>query len=256
MKRIVLPSNLAVILAGGILLVSTLQVADPAEGSTGDGLAREFVAAAHSDLERVRELAHRHPELVHAAVATAEGEWETALAAAAHSGRTDIVAYLLGKGARIDVVAACAMGYDEVVRAIVEAYPVMRDRAPVHGRSLVEIVRASGADEEIEAILASERVGDPADAAPLTAALRQRYAGRFRTKRGFTFSIVERDGALMLHPSEAEEPLEMLHLGHHEFRAGKDPTVRMIFDGSGGASERIAIDEGRLQDSDGATRIE
>ena len=60
----------------------------------------EFVGRAHVDLARVQELLATNPSLIHAAFDWGNGDWETALGAATHSGRRDIVEFLLGKGAR------------------------------------------------------------------------------------------------------------------------------------------------------------
>ena len=55
------------------------------------------------------------------------GDWETALGAAGHMGRRDIAEVLLARGARLDVFAAAMLGQADIVRAIVEAFPAMRE---------------------------------------------------------------------------------------------------------------------------------
>src|SRR5438105_4281234 len=47
-------------------------------------LVNEFVARAHSDLQRVQILLEREPLLINAAWDWGDGDWETALGAAAH----------------------------------------------------------------------------------------------------------------------------------------------------------------------------
>ena len=69
-------------------------------------LVREFVMAAHGDLEKVQELLVESPSLLHAAYNWGGSDWESALGAAAHVGRKDIALYLLEKGARMDIFAA------------------------------------------------------------------------------------------------------------------------------------------------------
>ncbi len=66
-------------------------------------LVREFVMAAHGDLEKVQELLAESPSLLHASYNWGGSDWESALGAAAHVGRKDIALYLLEKG--------CSNGY-------------------------------------------------------------------------------------------------------------------------------------------------
>ncbi len=86
-------------------------------------LARDFVANAHGDLERVKALLAEQPKLVNAAWDWGGGDWETGLGAASHVGRRDIAEYLLEQGARLDLFAATMLGKLEIVRATLEAFP-------------------------------------------------------------------------------------------------------------------------------------
>jgi hypothetical protein len=109
-----------------------------------------FVANAHGDLDVVREQLAAEPALVNASWDWGGGDWETGLGAAAHMGRRDIAELLLERGARLDVFAAAMLGEIEIVRAIVSAYPAMRDAAGPHGIPLVEHARKGGADAVVE----------------------------------------------------------------------------------------------------------
>ena len=104
----------------------------------------EFVRTAHGGLEEVRAMLDREPALVNAAWDWGGGDWETGLGAAAHMGRRDIAELLLERGARLDLFAAAMLGHVEVVRAIVDAYPAMREAAGPHGIPLVEHARKGG----------------------------------------------------------------------------------------------------------------
>jgi hypothetical protein len=107
-------------------------------------LVRDFVANAHGDLDRVRQLLDQAPRLVNAAWDWGGGDWETGLGAAAHMGRKDIASYLLERGARIDLFAAAMLGKLEVVRALIEAFPgAQRVRGP-HGILLLDHAKAGG----------------------------------------------------------------------------------------------------------------
>jgi hypothetical protein len=103
-----------------------------------------FVAKAHGDLDAVRELLDEEPALLNSAWDWGGGDWETGLGAAAHMGRRDIALFLLERGARLDLFAAAMLGELEVVRAVLDAFPSLRDAPGPHGIPLVEHARAGG----------------------------------------------------------------------------------------------------------------
>src|SRR5947209_5378495 len=102
------------------------------------GVVGEFVGRSHVDLARVTELLNAYPTLIHASFDWGNGDWETALGAAAHSGRKDIVEFLLQRGARIDIFAAALLGKISVVRAILHETPDALHGTGPHGISLIE----------------------------------------------------------------------------------------------------------------------
>ncbi len=107
-------------------------------------LVREFVMAAHGDLEKVQELLAESPSLLHASYNWGGSDWESALGAAAHVGRKDIALYLLEKGARMDIFAAAMLGELEVVQAILVAQPEALRASGPHGISLLQHARMGG----------------------------------------------------------------------------------------------------------------
>ena len=107
-------------------------------------VVEEFVGKAHGDLDRDRQLLAQQPALINAAWDWGNGDWETGLGAAAHMGRRDIAAFLIGNGARLDIFAAAMLGQLEVVRAIVEANPVSASAPGPHGISLLRHALAGG----------------------------------------------------------------------------------------------------------------
>lgn len=104
----------------------------------------DFVANAHGDLDYVRAAVEAQPALANAAWDWGGGDWETGLGAAAHMGRRDIAELLLASGARLDLFAAAMLGEIEVVRAILDAHPEMRDAAGPHGIPLRAHAQAGG----------------------------------------------------------------------------------------------------------------
>jgi hypothetical protein len=107
-------------------------------------LVAEFVLKAHGDLDTVRRLLEQEPELVNAAWDWGGGDWETGLGAASHVGRRDIAECLLEHGARKDVFAAAMLGEVEIVRAMLDAQPELRDARGPHGIPLRAHAEAGG----------------------------------------------------------------------------------------------------------------
>jgi ankyrin repeat protein len=116
--------------------------------ATGEAIGattvQEFVGNAHGDLERVKALLEEEPGLINASWDWGGGDWETALGAAAHMGRRDIATYLLENGARLDLFAAAMLGETEIVRAILQAFPGMREALGPHGIPLIAHAQAGG----------------------------------------------------------------------------------------------------------------
>jgi hypothetical protein len=107
-------------------------------------LVAEFVLKAHGDLGVVKQLLEQDPAIVNAAWDWGGGDWETALGAASHVGRRDIAEYLLEHGARMDVFAAAMLGEVEIVRAMLDAQPELREARGPHGIPLVAHAEAGG----------------------------------------------------------------------------------------------------------------
>jgi hypothetical protein len=113
----------------------------------------EFIGRAHMDLARVTELVAEYPTVIHAAFDWGNGDWETALGAAAHSGRRDIVEFLLNRGARLDIFTAAFLGRLSLVRAIIHETPGALHQPGPHGISLLDHAKKGG-DPEMVAYLA------------------------------------------------------------------------------------------------------
>lgn len=109
-------------------------------------LVEEFVAVAHSDLERTRELLEQESGLVNASWDWGGGDFETALGAAAHMGRKDIANYLLENGARLDLFAAAMLGKYEIVKSALDTYPDAIHIPGLHNISLLEHAKFGGED--------------------------------------------------------------------------------------------------------------
>lgn len=110
----------------------------------GAEMVQEFVGSAHGDLPRVEALLAAEPRLINSAWDWGGGDWETGLGAAAHMGRRDIALLLLERGARLDIFAAAMLGELDIVQAMIQAFPPLRQASGPHGIPLVEHARAGG----------------------------------------------------------------------------------------------------------------
>jgi hypothetical protein len=82
----------------------------------------ESVGNAHGDLDKVREIVHRHPEVINA-----RATWnETPIEAAAQTGHRPLIDLLLECGAPVDFYTACVLGRADRVRAELAAHPAGR----------------------------------------------------------------------------------------------------------------------------------
>ena len=115
-------------------------------------MVREFVGAAHGNLDRTREMLGNEPGLLNATWDWKAGDFEMAIGGAGHMGRRDIALYLIGEGARMDVFVAAMLGELEIVKAFLTAYPgLIRSKGP-HGIPLTAHAKAGG--EQAAAVLA------------------------------------------------------------------------------------------------------
>lgn len=107
-------------------------------------LVKEFVYNAHSDFAKVKEMLEQEPGLLNAAWDWGNGDWETALGAAAHTGNRDIALHLLERGARIDLFAAAMLGKIDIVKAIVDDNPNALHSLGPHTIPLMAHAKAGG----------------------------------------------------------------------------------------------------------------
>lgn len=98
----------------------------------------EVVGVSHFDLDRLKVLVDARPELARATWDWSFGDWESAIGAASHVGRKDIVTYLLSRGARPDIFTFGMLGHYHAVKSMIEATPGVQRIAGPHGISLLQ----------------------------------------------------------------------------------------------------------------------
>jgi hypothetical protein len=111
-------------------------------------LVKAFVGAGHGDFAKVKEMVAQEPKLVLASWDRGGGDWESALQGASHTGNRAIALFLLEHGARIDAFCAAALGFRDVVLALLRAEPATATTKGPHGLTLLYHT-AIGGDVEI-----------------------------------------------------------------------------------------------------------
>jgi hypothetical protein len=109
---------------------------------------QDFVIYAHSDLAMTKKLLETEPALLNATIDWGGGDWESGLGGASHMGRGDIVTFLLGRGARIDIFCAAMLGQLDAVKAFLALQPRLIDARGPHGLSLHFHAQVGGKDAE------------------------------------------------------------------------------------------------------------
>lgn len=169
-----------------------------------DSIVSEVVGVSHFDLDRLKTLVDKRPELARAAWDWGFGDFETAIGAASHVGRKDIVEYLLQKGARPDLFTFAMLGDYETVKSMLTTLPVLQKTTGPHGITLLQHAKTGSASkdlskekkEEYNALiqyLESLKEAVQEKYIPLTEAEQQKYLGDYKygegSKDGFTIRL-------------------------------------------------------------------
>ena len=107
-------------------------------------LVKDFVIAAHRDLDRTKSLLAEEPRLLNATWDWGGGDFEMAIGGAGHMGRRDIARFLIDNGGRMDIFVAAMLGELEIVRSTLKAFPNMLNSRGPHGITLLAHARAGG----------------------------------------------------------------------------------------------------------------
>lgn len=189
-------------------------------------VASEVVGVSHFNLNRLKELVDPRPELAKASWDWGFGDWETAIDAATHVGRKDIVEYLVSKGALPTLFTFAFLGEIETVKSMISQYPGIQKNTGPHGISLLQHARTGLESKDIDNAKARQLVD-------------------------YLEGLGDADGKKYLDISEEEKPQ---FLGDYKFGNGKEDgfTIKlnmrkMLSLGklgkSGGALYRIAANE-------------
>ena len=119
-------------------------------------LVKEFVMAAHVDLEKTKALLSETPTLLNATWDWGGGDFEMAIGGAGHMGRRDIALFLIGQGGRFDLFVATMLGRLDVVKPMLTAFPHLAESKGPHGIPLMVHAQKGGQEAaEVAAFLES-----------------------------------------------------------------------------------------------------
>lgn len=241
-------------LVGAVLPPGAILRAQPAPGATAavadwfprqdPALAAEVVGVSHRDFTRVRELVERQPNLAKAAIDWGFGDWESALAAASHTGRREIAEFLIAHGAQPTLFSAAMLGQLAVVRAWVETSPGIQKTPGPHAITLLAHARAGG-PEAAPVVAYLQQVGD-ADTRPATVALgpadRDAVVGRYAFGAGPRDQLVVdvRNDQLGIERVGGNRQF-LFHTGGLVFFPSGVPSVRLAFERAGGPASRLTV---------------
>lgn len=100
-------------------------------------LVKEFVGAAHGDLEKTQSMLAEHPSLLNATYDWGNGDFEKAIGGAGHMGRRDIAEFLISHGAQFDLFVAAMLGKTDIVKGYLTSYPALIKSKGPHGIPLL-----------------------------------------------------------------------------------------------------------------------
>ncbi len=239
--------------SGAAALDGSLAKIDDPSGSfpaQDPALVRSVVGGSHGNFELVEELVTAYPELAKASIDWGFGDWESALGAAAHTGRREIAQLLLANGARPNLFSAAMLGQFEVVKATVEASPGIQRTLGPHGITLLAHARFGGEPAaQVHEYL--EGLGD-ADNGPRSAPLpagtsAPDFLGMYRygPADDERLEVTDRDGTLFLGRVDYVAR-GLTHLGQLEFFPAGAPSVRIAFQPLGATPLRVRVTAGAI----------
>jgi hypothetical protein len=133
--------------AAGIILLPGIfgnrqQGFQPIKPVVDTELVKQFVGAAHKDIQKAKTMLQETPDLLNSVNNLGGWDWEDAIGAAGHVGIPELAIYLLDKGARPTICVAAMLGKIDVVKAYITAFPHMKDAVGPHKISLVRHAKA------------------------------------------------------------------------------------------------------------------
>ena len=197
---------------------------------------REMVGVSHGNIERVKELLTESPELAKATWDWGFGDWETAIGAASHVGRKDIVELLVEHGARPDIFTFAMMDDVTTIKAIVAESPKLLSLPGPHGITLRQHAVNGNASKVLEYLKTLPDSDKPATSLSVTDT--GIYVGRYE----HDLEIILSQEKLAFRRGEGSG-LFLNRVEAHGFAPVGAPHVRIRFAVAGGKSTSLSVHE-------------
>lgn len=198
-------------------------------------IVAEVVGVSHFNLDRLKELVNKRPELARATWDWGFGDWETAIGAASHVGRKDIVDFLISKGARPDIFTFAMLGAYETVKSMIEFMPGLQRTSGPHGISLLQHVK-NGDAKSIQSSKLIDYLTELGDAdspkyPTLEETEKQKYVGDYKYGDGDLegFSVKVNSRKAFLFGKIGKFGGALLKIGEHKFTYNGAPSVEISF---------------------------
>ncbi|HEX6334455.1 MAG TPA: hypothetical protein VFZ78_09525 [Flavisolibacter sp.] len=107
-------------------------------------IVKEFVAAGHGNLEKVKQMLAEHPNLLYARHDWGGGDFEEAIEGAGHVGNREIATWLIENGARPNIFVLAMLGETGIVSSMIRKYPALLNAKGPHGLSLLHHATKGG----------------------------------------------------------------------------------------------------------------
>lgn len=115
---------------------------------------REFVIAAHGNLQKVKDMLAINPQLLNLPYRWSENDSESAIQAAAQVGSSSVAEYLLERGAPLEICTAAMLGRQDDVLHRLDAVPRQSNAVGAHGIPLLPHAVWSGNLELVRMVYA------------------------------------------------------------------------------------------------------
>lgn len=204
--------------------------------------ASEFVGACHVQFDKVKAMLKLDAGLAKASWDWGFGDWETAIGAASHTGRVDIVELLIAHGARPTIFTLATLDRVDALRDLLENVPNVDALEGPHSISLYRHARAGEAKRVLEYLEGRGAIDTNPFAIEKVEA--EPYFGVYTWGPGetdrFEVGWFERMSAISLtRPGFTSRNL--MPIGDHAFSPAGARHVRMRFDVENGSPVRLHV---------------
>jgi hypothetical protein len=134
---------------GGLMLNPANVISQDAQAASFKiDLVKEFVIAGHGNLDKVKQMLAENPNLVYCSYDWGNGDFEQAIEGAGHVGNKEIARYLINNGARPNIYVLTMLGETDLVKNMLNKYPLLLNSKGPHGLTLLHHATKGGEDSK------------------------------------------------------------------------------------------------------------